>query len=76
MRMYGLRGLCTELKISLSLSAAAVEKWWQGAMAKNDMANQATGIESAAVIEAMPRSKAQKVMSKVGVSRLEDLERY
>jgi len=44
-------------------------------MAKNDMANATTGIESAAVIEATPRSKAQKVMSEVGVSRLEDIER-
>ena len=47
----------------------------KGRMAKNDMANATTGIELAAVIEATVRSKAQKVMSEVGVSRLEDLER-
>ena len=45
-------------------------------MAKNDMANATTGVESAAVIEDMVRNKAQKVMSEVGVSRLEDLERF
>ena len=44
-------------------------------MAKNDMANATTRIESAAIIEATTRSKAQKVMSEVGVSRLEGLER-
>ena len=44
-------------------------------MAKNDMTNATTGIEAAAVIEATAMSKAQKVISEVGVSRLEDLER-
>ena len=44
-------------------------------MAKKGNANVTTGIESAAVIEATVRNKAQKVMSEVGVSRLEDLER-
>ena len=35
-------------------------------MAKNDMANATTGIESAAIIEATVRNKAQKVIYKVG----------